>query len=83
MDRLLTVPEVAKVLQVNPNKVNELINEGVLPCLVLGRRKVRESTLEKFMETYEGFDITNPSCPVRLERSKDEADTIDNISRMG
>ncbi len=69
MDRLLTVSEVAKALQVNQNKVNELINEGLLPCLVLGRRKVRESTLELFLATYEGYDITNPSNPVPLERT--------------
>lgn len=72
MDRLLTVSEVAERLQVNSNKVNDLINAGLLPCLILGRRKVRESTLDRFLEEYEGFDITNPSNPVPLERRTDE-----------
>jgi excisionase family DNA binding protein len=60
MDELLTVAEVADLLKVNKNKVHDLINAGLLPCLVLGRRKVRRRSLEKFLEDYDGCDISDP-----------------------
>ena len=49
---LYTVPEVAKVLRVSSNAVYELINEGKLPYLLLGSKKVRGSDLERFIEKY-------------------------------
>ena len=47
--------------------VYKLMNSGLLPYLVLGRRKVRAATLETFLEKYEGYDITNPDNIQKIE----------------
>lgn len=49
---LYTVSEVSKVLKTNTDSVYALINQGKLPCLVLGLKKIRGSDLERFIETY-------------------------------
>lgn len=49
---LYTVPEVAKVLRISSNAVYDLINEGKIPYLFLGSKKVRGSDLERFIEKY-------------------------------
>lgn len=56
-DRLLTVNEVAERLCTTVSRVNILITNGLIPCLVIGNRKVRESTLVKFMAQYEGYNL--------------------------
>lgn len=61
VEKLYTVQEVAEVLQTNPNYVYKLMNSGLLKYLVIGRRKVRESTLNNFIKEYEGYDITDPT----------------------
>lgn len=50
---LYTVEELTGILKVNKNKVNALINKGYLPCLNLGRRKVRREALEEFLKKRE------------------------------
>ena len=60
-EQLYTVKEVAEILKSNPNYVYSLMNNGLLKYLVIGRRKVRKSTLDKFIAQYEGFDITDPT----------------------
>lgn len=52
-DRLLTVKEVAKKLCVNDVAIYNLIKEGKLKALKLGRVKVRAFTLNKFIEDLE------------------------------
>ena len=47
-ERLYTVAEVAEILKSNPNDVYKLMNTGLLKYLVIGRRKVRETTLNNF-----------------------------------
>ena len=59
-ERLYTVSEVAEILKSNTNYVYKLMNAGLLKYIVIGRRKVRESTLNKFIADFEGYDITNP-----------------------
>lgn len=49
---LYTVKEVAKILLINEPSVYHLMNQGKLPYLCLGRRKVKGSDLERFIETY-------------------------------
>jgi excisionase family DNA binding protein len=52
MDRLLTIPEVAKRLRHGRTRTYELIRSGALPSVVLGprgRRRVRESDLDEFI----------------------------------
>ncbi len=63
---LYTVPEVAKILKCNVNYVHKLRKAGVLPFLKLGQYKCRRTSLEKFLETYEGKDVTNPENIVDL-----------------
>ncbi len=59
-DILYTVSEVAKLIKCNTNYVYDLIREGFLPALKLGRYKVRRAALLEFLEKYEGYDLTNP-----------------------
>ncbi len=66
-DELLTVNEVAKIIKSSKNTVYELINKGFLDCLILGRWKVRRSTLEKFLEKYEGYDLSDLDQPRKID----------------
>lgn len=62
---LFTVPETAKILKVNQNYVYDLIRNGYLPCMKLGRYKIRKSAIERFLENAEGkdfSDLTNPTA---------------------
>ncbi len=59
-DMLYTAKEVAQILKVNVDYVHKLRKAGILPFLKLGQFKCRRSALEKFLEEYEGKDITNP-----------------------
>ncbi len=58
--KLLTVEEVAKVLQSNTDYVHKLRNAGLLKFIKVGRLKCRPETLEAFLEKYDGMDITDP-----------------------
>lgn len=49
---LYTVKEAAKILLMSPSSVYDLMNQGKLPSLKLGARKIRGSDLEKFIESY-------------------------------
>jgi len=61
---LYTVNEAAKVLKMNSADVYNLINKGKLPCLILGRKKIRGSDLERFIEKYptEPTEGGEPEC---------------------
>ena len=56
---LLTVKEVSKILKINVHRVYDLVRTGMLPALKLGSLKIRKSSLEKFLEEYEGMDISD------------------------
>lgn len=60
-DILYTVKQVATLLHTNTNYVYSLIGKGYLPALKLGSYKVRKNTLNTFLETYEGYDMTDLS----------------------
>lgn len=62
---LYTVKEVAKILKTNTDAVYALINEGQLPCLLLGSKKIRGSDLERFIEQY---PVSNPEKEVLHEK---------------
>ncbi len=49
---IYTVREIAKLLKVNPNTVYKYMNEGMLPYLNLGNRKVRGKDLEEFINKF-------------------------------
>lgn len=57
---LYTVKEVATIFHTNTGYVYQLINTGLLPALKLGSYKIRHTTLMKFLEDYDGFDLTDP-----------------------
>lgn len=64
---LYTVKEVSKILKCNPEYVHKLRKEGLLKFMKLGSYKVRAQELDRFLETYEGFDLTDPKNIVPLE----------------
>ena len=57
--KIYTVAETAKMLHVNRNKVYELIGAGLLPALKLGSLKILESSLDAFLEKYNGYDLSD------------------------
>ncbi len=61
MDQLVfTVKEVSEIIHTNQSYVYTLIKAGLLPALKLGSYKIRRETLLKFLENYEGYDLTKP-----------------------
>lgn len=58
-DKVYTVKQVSEILQVNVNRVYDLIRAGLLPALKLGNLKIREASLEKFLEEYDGMDLSD------------------------
>lgn len=58
-DILYTVAETAKLLKTNPNYVYSLIKKGLLPALNVGSLKIRRTSLLKFLEEYEGKDLSD------------------------
>ena len=68
---LYTIPEVAELLKTNENYVYKLIKAGLLPCLKLGRFKVRKEAVLKFLELNEGKDLTDPEHVKEIDYGKD------------
>lgn len=64
---LYTVPEVAAILKTNIDYVYKLQRSGLIKFMKIGRLKCRKSTLEAFLEKYDGFDISNPEEIKELE----------------
>lgn len=60
-DILYTVKDVAKLLKCNPDKVNELRRSGILKFMKLGCYKISRTALLKFLDDYEGKDVTDPT----------------------
>ena len=56
---LYTVKETAYVLGCNVHLVYNLVNKGLLPALKLGSLKIRKTSIEKFLDEYDGMDLTN------------------------
>ena len=68
---LYTIPEVAELLKTNDSYVYKLIKAGLLPCLKLGRFKVRRQAIEDFLERNEGNDLTDPNNVKEIDYDKD------------
>lgn len=64
---LYTVPEVAEILKCNTDYVYKLRDAGLLKFMKIGRLKCRKTTLEAFLEAYEGMDVTDPFNPVNID----------------
>ena len=59
-EMLYTVPEVAAVLKTNVDYVYKLQKAGLIRFMKMGRLKCRKSTLEEFLEKYDGLDLSDP-----------------------
>ncbi|NFO31505.1 helix-turn-helix domain-containing protein [Clostridium botulinum] len=66
-EMLYTVKEASKILKTNTDYVYSLIRKGYLRCLKLGSYKIRKSTLEEFLEKYDGFDLSDLENVKELE----------------
>ena len=60
MQEIYTVKETSKILKTNVDYVYKLIKAGLLPSIKLGTIKIKSSSLEEFINKYEGYDLTNP-----------------------
>lgn len=64
MPVLYTVDEVAKLLKVNKNYVYDLISNGYIKSMKLGRRKITKTSLDEFLIKYDGYDFSDIKNPV-------------------
>ncbi len=69
MKMLYSVKEISEVLGVSLHIAYDLIYKGYLPAMKLGGIKVRKAALEKFLEEYEGKDLTNLDNVIDFESS--------------
>lgn len=67
-DMLYTVPEVAAILKTNVDYVYKLQKAGLIKFMKIGRYKCRKSTLEQFLEKYDGCDISDPFNVSQIEK---------------
>lgn len=57
---LYTVPEVAEILKTNVDYVYKLQKAGLIRFMKIGRLKCRKSSLEEFLQKYDGCDVSDP-----------------------
>lgn len=57
---LYSVKEVSEILKTNVDYVHKLRKSGLLPFIKLGSYKVRKESLQEFLKTYDGKDLTDP-----------------------
>lgn len=69
-EMLYTVKQVAKILKCNESYVYKLKKAGLLKFMKLGQYKVRKSTLERFLESCEGKDVTDPFNVAELNENQ-------------
>lgn len=67
---LYTVKKTAATLGVNVHLVYNLIRKGLLPAMKLGSLKIRKETLEEFVSTYEGKDLSDLDNIVLMDADK-------------
>lgn len=64
---LHTIAETAEILHTNISYVHRLRRAGLLPCIKLGCYKVRDDALREFLQKYEGWDLTDPEHPAKID----------------
>lgn len=67
-EMLYTVPEVAAILKTNTDYVYKLQKAGLIRFMKIGRLKCRKSTLEEFLNKYDGLDISDPFNIQQIEQ---------------
>lgn len=63
---LLTIKEVAEIINCNVSFVYKLNEAKVIKMMKLGSLKMRRIELDRFLEQIEGMDYTDPFNPKRL-----------------
>ena len=71
-DILYTIPEAAEAMKTSQGCVHNLRKAGLLKCLKLGSYKVRRAELERFLQEYEGKDVTDPYNVKDLEECSEK-----------
>jgi excisionase family DNA binding protein len=66
------VPEVAAILKTNVDYVYKLQRAGLIRFMKIGRYKCRKSTLEQFLERFDGCDISDPFNVQKIEGVENE-----------
>lgn len=66
-DLIYTVGEVAEILKTNKNTVYDLIRNGYLKALKLGRLKITKFELLRFLKEYNGKDLSDLNDVKELE----------------
>lgn len=59
-EELLTVKQVSQVLKTNTAYVYRLRDSGLLKFMKLGTLKCRRSSLDDFIRSMDGMDVTDP-----------------------
>ena len=54
---IYTIKEAADLLKTSTQHVYDLINDGVLPCLISGTKKIRGTDLERFINNLQPGEI--------------------------
>ena len=67
MERVLTVKEIAEVLQVNSAYVYELKKSGLIIGRYMRQFKVTETELDAFIRWTEGKDLRDPKNVIDLK----------------
>ena len=58
--KLYSVKEASALLGIGQNRMYNLIKSGVISVLKVGGIKIRAQSLERFLEEYDGCDLTDP-----------------------
>ena len=66
---LYTVKETATVLGCNIHLVYDLINKRLLPAMKLGSLKIRLTSIEEFLEKYDGMDLSDLDNIIYLNKN--------------
>lgn len=71
---LLTVKETAKKLKTNPHMIYALIKARKITALKLGRYKIADFEIERFIKENQGMDLTKPddAAPIEINSTPDE-----------
>ena len=70
MQKLYTIPELAKHSGINKNLLYDYINAGLVPVIKLKTLKIAEEYWNNFLEKYRGYDLSDPYNPKLLEVKK-------------
>ena len=67
-EMVYTVKQTADIMHCGVNYVYTLIKTGQIKYMKLPGIRIRRSTLEAFIESCEGMDLSDPEHPVEIAR---------------